>query len=276
MAISAAMVKALREKTGLPMMECKQALEEAGGEEAKAIEILRTKGLGQMSKRAARETTEGRVACLVDSEVSRGGIVELRCETAPVSNTDDFINLAREIARHAARVEDPTPESVLEAKLIDDPSQTLQDLMNDSVNRIRENIRIARVGSFGGSVGHYMHHNGQVGVLIQLNKDCPDEVKADVCMHIAAMRPACARREEVNPDLVEIERKMAREQAQGKPESIIDKIVEGKLNRWFSEMVLLEQPFVKDDKKSVGEFLAAAVPDLTVTSFHRYEVGEVT
>lgn len=274
MGITAAMVKALREKTGLPMMECKQALSEAGGDEAKAIELLRRKGHGQMSKRSARETSEGRVVCHFDPEKRRAAIVELQCETAPVANTDDFIALARDIARHAVQLDAPTPESVLAQPYLDDPGRTLQEVMTDVVNRIRENIKIARVGVLSGHVGWYEHHNGQVGVLVELSGECPDELKTDVCMHVAAMRPACVRREQVDPELVEAERKVAREQAQGKPEHIIDKIVDGKLNRWFSEMVLLEQPFVKEDKKSVGQILMAAAPELTVNAFLRYEVGQ--
>jgi len=273
MAISAAMVKALRDKTGLPMMECKQALEEAAGDEVKAVEILRKKGLGQLSKRAARETSEGRVACYVDAQAGRAGIVELLCETAPVANTDAFVELANQIARHAAQTDNPSPDMLLEQPLLGGPGRRLGDLVTDAVNRIRENIRIARVGSLSGHVGSYAHHNGQVGVLVEMSAACPASVKADVCMHIAAMRPLCTRREQVDPKLVEQERSIAAEQVKGKPANIVDKIVVGKLNRWYSEVVLLEQPFVKDDKKSVGQMLMSVSPDLTVNRFLRYEVG---
>jgi elongation factor Ts len=274
MAITAEMVKALREKTGLPMMECKQALQDAGGDETKAIELLRKKGHGQMSKRATRETSEGRVACYLDAQTQRGGIVELQCETAPVANTDDFVGLAEQIARHAARMPAPTPESVLAQPFLDNPSRKLSDLVTDVVNKLRENIKIARVGSLSGHLGYYVHHNGQVGVLVEMSADCPPAVKADVCMHTAAMRPVCTRREEVDPALVEQERGIAAEQVKGKPANMIDKIVAGKLNRWYSEIVLLEQPFVKEEKQSVGQMLLAAVPQLTVNRFLRYEVGE--
>ena len=274
MEISAGMVKALRDKTGLPMMDCKNALTEAKGDEALAIELMRKKGLGQVSKRAARDTSEGRVACHFDSETKRAALVELLCETAPVANTDDFTNLAKQIARHAVRMDDPTAEGVLAQPFLDGDGKTLSDVMNDTVNRLRENIRIAHVGTLGGHLGSYVHHNSQVGVLVELSADCPAEVKADVCMHIAAMRPGCTRREEVDPQLVENERRIAAEQAQGKPENIIEKIVEGKLNRWYSEFVLLEQAFVKEEKQSVGQMLTAAVPDLTVKRFLRYEVGQ--
>lgn len=274
MAITAGMVKALRDKTGLPMMECKQALREADGDEAKAIEIMRKKGLSQVSKRAARETSEGRVVCYPDPQSGRAGMVELQCETAPVANTDDFIALAEQIARHTAQLETPTPETVLAQPFLDDPSRTLQGVLTDTVNRLRENVKIAQVGCLSGHTGQYMHHNGRVGVLVELSADCPDEVKTDVCMHIAAMRPPYTRRADVDPELVVQERELAAEQAQGKPENIIEKIVTGKLNRWYSEIVLLDQPFVKEEKQSVGQMLLAAVPELTVNRFLRYEVGQ--
>ena len=134
-------------------------------------------------------------------------------------------------------------------------------------------MQIARVGSLRGHLGHYVHHNAQVAVLLQLSAACDDELKAGVCMHIAAMNPPFMRREDVTPTLVEKERQIAADEVKNKPPQMIDKIVQGKLNRWFSEIVLLEQPFVKDDKRSVGQVLLSAAPGLTVNSFLRYEVG---
>jgi elongation factor Ts len=256
------------------MMECKQALQETGGDLEKAIELLRKRGHLHMTRRSGRETTEGRVACHVGTLPGRAGIVELRCETAPVAKTDDFIGLANTIAQYAAALPEPTVDAVRAQPLRDQPGRTVADLITDAVNRLRENIRIARVGSLGGHVGHYVHHNAQVGVLVQMSADCPPAVKTDVCMHIAAMRPMTTRRDEVDPALVEIEKNIATEQAQGKPANMIDKIVQGKLNRWYAEMVLLEQPFVKEEKKSVGQMLMGVQPGLTVERFLRYEVGQ--
>ncbi|NLG42956.1 MAG: translation elongation factor Ts [Phycisphaerae bacterium] len=274
MEITPAMVMQLRNETGLPMMECKQALIASQGDKDKAIEWLRRKGMGQVTKRAARETTEGRIAVHVDAQRGRAAIVELLCETAPVANTKDFIDLAAQIARHAAELDAPTPESVLDQPLLDNSGRKLQDYMHDAINRIRENIRITHVGTLTGHIGHYLHHNAQVGVLVEMSAEAPEALKADVCMQIAAMRPVCARREQVPAELVEVERRLATEQAQGKPANIIEKIVEGKLNRWYAEMVLVEQPFVKDDKKTVGQVLREAAPNLTVQRFLRYEVGQ--
>ncbi len=275
MAITAGMVKALRDKTGLPMMECKKALAEAGGDEEKAIEVLRRLGAGKIRKMASREATEGRIACHVDPETKQAGIVELRCETAAVANTADFTGLAATIARQTAVADAPTAETIREQPCVDDPSRTVGDRVNEVFNRIRENLRIARVAQLAGNVGQYVHHNAQVGVLVEMSGDCPEELKTDLCMHIAALNPACTRREEADPKEVEQQKALFAEEAKGKPEPIVEKIVNGKLNRWYSEFVLLEQLFVKDDKKSVAQVLKAVAPDLTVTRFLRYEVGGV-
>jgi len=275
MEITAAMVKALRDKTGSPMMECKNALTEAGGDPDAAIEVLRKKGASKMMKMADREAAEGRIACFVDAEKGRAGIVELRCETAPVANTDDFINLARTIAQQVAATESPDAATIREQALPGNASRKVGDRMDEVFNRIRENMKIARVAQFHGHVGSYVHHNSQVGVLVEMNQPCSNELKADICMHIAALAPPYLRREDVDPQEVAAQRAVFAEEAKGKPPQIVDKIVGGKLNRWFAEFVLLEQPFVKDDKKSVGEVLKGAAPDLTVTRFVRYEVGRI-
>lgn len=274
MSISAGKVRELREKTGLPMMECKKALEETGGDEAAAVELLRKKGLAQATKRAGRETAEGRVACHIDAAAGRAALVEILCETEPVAGTPDFIQLAKAAAEVAVKLDQPTPETVLAQPLPSDPARKVEDVLHDVVNRIRENIRIGRVGMLQGHLGHYVHHDLRKGVLVEMSAACPPEIAADVCMHIVAMRPMCTRREEVDAQLVAQERAIAAEQVQGKPANIVDKIVDGKINKWFAEIVLLEQPFVKDDKKSVGQALEQAVPGLTVKRFVRFEIGE--
>jgi len=273
MQINSGMVKALRDKTGLPMMECKKALEEAHGDEQKAVELLRKKGLSQITKRAGRATGEGRLTLHRDP-AGRVALVELLCETEPVTGTDDFIRLGQVAAQVAARLDDPTPEKILAQALPDDPGRKVEDLFHDAVNRIRENIRIGRIGVARGHVGHYLHHDGRKGVLVEFSGACPPDVASDVCMHVAAMRPMYTRREEVDPELVERERRIAQEQVKGKPPQIVDKIVAGKLDKWYAEIVLLEQAFVKDDKKSVGQYLREAAPGLTVSRFCRIEVGE--
>jgi elongation factor Ts len=191
-----------------------------------------------------------------------------------VAGTTDFIQLGQVAAQVATKLSAPSAELLLGQPAPGAERRTVGDLLHDAVNRIRENIKIGRVAAAAGHVGHYLHHDGRKGVLVEFSGPCPPEVVLDVCMHVAAMRPACARREEVDPALVEQERRIAAEQVQGKPANIVDKIVTGKLNRWYSEIVLLEQPFVKDDKKTVGQHLHQFGPDLTVKRFARIEIGE--
>lgn len=274
MAITAAMVKALRDKTGLPMMECKKALSEAGGDEDQAIEILKKMGAGKVQKMATREATEGRIACFVAPD-GAAGIVELRCETAPVAGHEDFVGLATSIAKTVASCDSPSAETIREVKSADGASKTVGERLDEVFNRMRENMKVARVAKLAGHTGSYTHHNGQVGVLIEMSRECNTDVKADICMHIAAMNPPCLSRDDADPKEVETQRALYAEEAKGKPEQIVEKIVGGKINRWYSEFVLLDQPFVKDDKHSVGEYLKGISPDLTVARFVRYEVGKV-
>lgn len=274
MAIDAGMVKALREKTGLPMMECKSALQEADGDEQQAIELLRKKGLAKAAKRAGRATGQGRIAVHQDPDSGRMAIVETLCETEPVAGTEDFIKLSTAAAQAATKLENPTPEAILKQPMPDNPAQTVGDFVDDVVNRIRENIKIGRVGVVSGNVGKYLHHDLRKGVLIEFSGPVPEDVAAGVCMHVVSMRPPYIRREDVPANEVEEERARARESVQGKPENIIDKIVSGKIDKWFSEFVLLEQPFVMDDKKTVSEFLRGHGSDLTVNRCLRLEIGE--
>lgn len=272
MSISASQVASFRAKTGLSMMDCKQALVECSGDEDKAVEWLRAKGKGRAEKAATREAAEGRVGCFVDAS-GHAGIVELRCESAPVSTTPNFIELAAGIASAVAANPGATPESIRSARIAGS-GKVVSDAMQEVFDRLRENIVIKRVGRLGGVTGLYMHHNGQVGVIVEMSGPCPAEVMNGVCMHIAAMNPQQARRDEVAADLVAAERAKFAEEAKGKPAPVVEKIVEGKLGRWFSEFVLVEQPYVKEEgKRSVGEMLRSVNKDLTVKTFIRYQVG---
>lgn len=271
MAITAAMVQQLRAQTGLPMMECKKALEEAGGDAEKAKDILRKQAGSRMGKFEGREAAQGRVT------VHAGGgvvaMVELRCETEPVAGTEDFQRLSSEAARAAALMENPTPEAVRASKLSSDPSRTVGDMLNDVFNKIREKMEIKRAARLSGTVGSYVHFNAQAGAIISMSGPCSDEVMRDVCMHIVSMKPTATRREDVPAAAVEKERAVFVEEAKGKPEPVVAKIVSGKLDRWFGEFVLLEQPFVKDDKQTVGNYLKSVSPGLTVNAFVRFQVG---
>lgn len=273
MEISAAMVRELREKTGLPMMDCKKALTEAAGDTEKAIELLRKAGHGRVEKLMHRTASQGRVACYVDPDAGRGAILELRCETEPVADLEEFVQFAASLARQAAHTDGATAESLAARPFIDNPGLTVRDRLTELVNRIRENIQIGRVETFRGHVAHYIHHDSRKGAMVEFSAECPSQLATDVCMHITALRPRCVRREEVPAAEVERERALAAEELKGKPASILEKIVAGKLDRWFSEFVLLEQPFVKDDKRTVAQVLQTVNPNLTVRRFARLELG---
>lgn len=272
--ITAAMVKELREKTDLPMMDCKKALNETGGDMNAAIDLLRKKGAAAAEKKAGRETAEGRVAVHVDREKGVGAIAEVLCETAPTSNNPVFQEMVAKIARHAALSGTTDPEAILDEKFVDDPGMTIRDIMTEVINKIRENMKINRLVRAEGRLGHYVHHDGRVAVLLQVEGEGEDAVLADLCMHITAMMPRALDRQSIPAEDVAREKEIVREQiiASGKPENLVEKISEGKMNRWFSERVLLEQPFVKDDKKSVGDVAKEA--GFKLTGFTRLKVGQ--
>jgi elongation factor Ts len=274
--ITAAMVKELRERSGLPMMDCKKALAETDGDQAAAMELLRKRGAAAAEKKAGRAMAEGRIGSYSDPEKGVAALVEMQCETAPVSNNPEFKALAEKIAKHAALSGSVDPEKIGAEKFVDDPSQAVQDLLHDVLNRIRENMKIARIVRATGRTASYVHHNGKVGVLITVEGQGGDDVLLnDVCMHVAAMAPMAITREQIPADVVAKEEEIAREQirASGKPDNLVDKILTGKMNRWFAEQVLVEQPFVKDDKQTVGKLLEKA--GLKITSCVRLMVGGV-
>jgi elongation factor Ts len=273
--ITAEMVRKLRERSGLPMMDCKAALTETAGDEEAAMELLRKRGAAAAEKKAGRAMGEGRVGAYVDSAKGACALVEVQCETAPVSNNPMFRELVDKLARHAASTGTQDVAALLEEKFVDDPSMAVRDLLHDVLNRLRENIQITRVfHRTGGGVATYVHHTGKIGVCL-LTEQATDntELLNDVCMHIAALQPDALTREQIPAAMVEKEKEIAREQilASGKPEAMVDKILTGKINRWYSERVLLEQPFVKDDKQTVAKVLEAA--KIKVTDFVRLQVG---
>jgi elongation factor Ts len=283
--ISASAVKALRDRTNAPMMDCKAALTEAGGDMDKAVDILRKKNAAIQAKKGERETAEGRVGVFLEPARKVGGIIEVRCESAPVAKSEPFVKLARELARQVAIQGAATTEALLAQPLVDDPKRTVNDRFGETVGLVRENMRPARMARLGGLLGSYEHHDGSVGVLLQVEgaEQADPQLLRDVCMHIAARSPLAARREDVPQEVVAKETEIAKSQVaadpknQSKPANILDKIVEGKLKTWFAENVLIDQPFVKDTSKSpktVGDLLRAA--GLKVVRFVRYRVGELS
>jgi elongation factor Ts len=280
MAISAADVKALRDKTNAPMMECKAALTASDGDMDKAIEWLRAKMKDIQVKRGERETAEGRIAVFISPDQKTGAILELRCESAPVTKSEHFIALANEIAKQIAEANPASVETLLGQKL---PSgKTVTERLGDVIGLIRENMKPARfVRKQGGLLGSYEHHDGTVGVLVQVEgTQAEPQLLRDVCMHIAARNPLAARREDVAADVVAKEKEIAKEQLandpknQNKPPNILERIMEGKLNTWYADNVLVDQPFVKEESKTIGQLLKEK--GLTMVGFVRYKVGELS
>jgi elongation factor Ts len=275
--ISAAAVKTLRDRTNAPMMDCKAALTEASGDMDKAVEILRKRSKDIQVKKGTRETAEGRIAAFIDPAQLVGAVVEMRCESPPVVKSEQFVQLANDIAKQVALKNPATVEALLAQPYLGDAKKTVNEHIGEVVGLIRENMRPARFVRLTGQLGSYCHHDGSVGVLVQVEGPRADpQLLRDVCMHITAKNPVAARREDVPPALIEKEKEIAKSQAAstGKPANIVEKIAEGKMKTWFAENVLVEQPFVKDDSKTIGDLLKGA--GLKLVKFVRLRVGELS
>ena len=281
MAITANDVKTLRDRTNAPMMECKSALNETGGDMEKAVEWLRKKAGSKIGNFAAREMAEGRIAVYLDAASQCGAIVEVRCETAPVSKTDQFIQLTSEIAKQVALKNPANPDDLVKETSVVHAGKTIADRIMDVFALLRENIKPHRFTRLTGLVGEYVHHDGSVGVLLQVEGAKADpQLLRDICMHITARNPVSATRDDVPAGIFAKETEIARDQTKNdpknasKPANIIEKIIEGKMKTWLAENVLLDQQFVKDDTKTVGQLLTAS--GLKLVKFVRYKVGEIS
>ena len=278
--ISAKDVKALRDQTGAGMMDCKKALTDADGDIEQAVDLLRERGLSKAGKRAGRETSEGAIALSIEG--GDGVIVELGCETDFVSRNDQFQQLVQQIADAIRAAGGATnAEQALALKM---DGESIDEHVKSAVGRIGENIQLKRVGSIqvAGVVGGYIHGGGSLGVLVGVKTSSPDEaqtVAKDVAMHVAASDPTplAVDRSGVDSSVVEKEKEILRNQAlaSGKPEKIVDNIVSGRINKFYAENCLVEQPFVKDPDKKVGEVLSE-VGDAEVSEFVRFKLGEGT
>jgi elongation factor Ts len=279
--ISATAVNELRKRTNAPMMACKAALTEANGDMDKAVEILRKKSKDIQMSKGEREAAEGRIATFIDPAQQVGAIVEMRCESAPVAKCEPFQQLAADVARQVALKAPATVEALLAEPFVGDPKKTVNDRIGDVVGLIRENMKPARFKRLKGLLGSYVHHDGSLGVLLQVEGAGADaQLLRDVCMHITARNPMSLSREDVPKDLLEKEKEIAQAQLAAdpknakKPANILQMIVEGKLKAWYAENVLLEQPFFKDETKTVGDVLKSA--GLKAVQFVRYKVGGVS
>jgi elongation factor Ts len=267
--ISAADVKKLRDLTGAGMMDTKNALTEADGDFDKAVEALRIRAGAKVNKLGARDATNGLVAA------AEGAMIQLNCETDFVAKNEDFQTLAANIVAHAAAAKPADVESLLAEKLAD--GKTVQENIESVSGVIGEKLVLSKLAVFDGTVATYLHRRNpdlpaQVGVLIEFTGDDLDAARG-AAMQVAAMRPAYVTREEVPADVVASERRIAEATAreEGKPEQALARIVEGRLNGFFKDSVLLEQSSVQDSKKTVRQLLERA--GVTVTRFARFEVG---
>ena len=288
-AVTAAMVKELRERTNAGMMDCKKALLAADGDMDKAIDWLREKGLAQAAKKASRVAAEGVVAQYVTPCGCTGVIVEVNCETDFVAKTDNFVAFANNVAKHIAKANPADVDELMNQKFVDDETKTISDLVSEATVAIGEKISVRRFARFQteGVVATYIHMGGKVGVLVEVatseegkNNEDVKQFAHDLCLQIAAAKPEAVRREEVDSEKLEKEREIQRAKAleAGKPEKIVDRIVDGQIEKYYKEVCLLDQQFVKDPDKSIKGLMAevskAAGAPLDVVRFARFERGE--
>lgn len=265
-AISAALVKELRERTGLGMMECKKALVEAQGDIEVAIEEMRKSGQAKAAKKAGRIAAEGIVTVKVADDASFGVLVEVNSETDFVARDDNFLGFVQQVVDAAFARKEADVNALMEGEL-EEARQAL-------VQKIGENIGVRRIAIVaGGVIGSYVHGNNRIAVLTQLEGG-DTELARDIAMHVAAVNPQVVNKEDMPAELVEKEKEIFKAQAEqsGKPANIIEKMIEGRISKFLAESSLVEQPFVKDPDTTVGALARKA--DATVTGFVRFEVGE--
>jgi elongation factor Ts len=274
--ITAAMVMKLRDETGLPMMECKKALQETGGDFELAKQKARESGKKIMAIRSDRSTEEGRIAVYTSLKPGVGAMIELQVESAPVAKHEDIVALANDLAMQLATGPGAkTPDELWKQPAPSRKGMTLQQWKDEVEGKMREVIRLARVMRIDAPTGGYVHHDAKSGVLLEVEGGSDDLAKS-IAMHVAAMKPKAATTAELDPALVKKEREILTEQArkEGKPDNIIEKMIEGRMRNFYAENVLSEQPFVKDDKQSVGKIAAAG--GMKLKRFIRWQLGEAS
>ncbi len=272
--ITAADVNNLRKKTGAGMMDCKNALVESDGDIEQAIDYLRKKGQKLADKRADREANEGYVLAKANDNKDFGVVFILNCETDFVAKNEDFISFAQSVGNKALETKPNTLEELL---ALDFDGRNIQENLIDLVGKVGEKLEISKYGSINSDrVFAYNHQGNRLASLVGFNKSEADELGQEVAMQIAAMNPVSVDRDSVPQDVIDRELEIGRDIAkqEGKPEHIIEKIAEGKLNKFFSESTLIDQAFVvRDGKKTVGECLKEVNSDLKVAEFKRFSIG---
>ena len=289
--VTAKDVQELRQRTGAGMMDCKKALDETSGNMDQAIELLRKKGIAKAEKRAERKASEGQIALVVAPDGQSGTLIEVNSETDFVGRNDEFVAFSRAVAEHVAQDDNvngvvnvgPTGE-LLDATWHTDGSKTVGEVVKAVSARTGENIVLRRVAKFttDGVIGTYLHHNGKVAVLVEIGGGKGAAVEAlakSVAEHVAAgvpTVPVAVSKDQVPAELVDRERRIFSEQAResGKPDAIVIKMVEGRIQKYYNEVALLEQPWVRDDSKRIGDLVKEAGPNLVIRRFARFQMGE--
>lgn len=270
--VSAAAVKELRELTGLPMMDCKQALTEAKGDKDAAVSLLRERNKKVQETRLGRDTEFGRIGVYADDKV--GALVELMCESAPVAGSADFKQFANDLAEQLAKGPGAaTADELMKQPSLREKGKTLGEQKDDMFSRIREVFKVGRVLRLPGSSVGYVHATGDLGALVQYEGADPAIVR-DVAMHIVAQSPTAVTREDLDPAEVQKEKDFQTEQArkEGKPDNIIQKMIEGRMRNFYAARVLLDQPFVKDETQTVGKVVESA--KTKIKKFVNWKLGK--
>ena len=288
--ITVELIKTLRDKTNAGMMDCKAALKEADGDLDAAETVLRKKGVAAADKKASRATSEGAIAARINDDAKTGVLVEVNCETDFVAKNDKFRAFVESILDHIVGSEKTDSLEALLSQPYAGEAETLDLHIKEQVGALGENMALSRFARFdldgNGVVGQYIHMQGKVGVLIEVKASSPElasneafrDLVKDITLHIAAASPICITREEVPQATIDKEREIYADQVKGKPENIIEKILGGKLDKFFSTVCLLEQGFIKDTDQSIADLLKAKGTelggDITISRFVRYAIGE--
>ncbi|TCK97925.1 translation elongation factor Ts (EF-Ts) [Natranaerovirga hydrolytica] len=289
MAITASMVKELREKTGAGMMDCKKALTKNDGDMEKSVEFLREKGLAAAAKKADRVAAEGLVKAYISDDAKKAAIVEVNSETDFVAKNEDFQNFVTDVAEQAINTNATDIDAFLEEKWLRDESKLVKDILVEKISVIGENLSIRRFEKFesdNGFIESYIHGEGRIGVIVELetetNSDAIKEAARNLAMQIAAIAPKYISKDEVSQDYIEKEREILKQQAVNenpdKPENIIDKMIIGRLQKQLKEVCLLDQQYVKDGDLTISKYLDQVSKEVgfkvNVKRFVRFETGE--
>lgn len=273
--ITASLVKELREKTGAGMMDCKKVLTETDGDMEKAAELLRERGITKAAKKSDRIAAEGLVYCYLSEDKKLGVVLEVNAETDFVAKNEEFRTFVKQTAEHIAAKNPASVEELLEQNAVSDPSKTIKDILTDKIATIGENMTIRRFARYesNGLVETYTHGDGKIGVMVEFAKGT-SEVARDVCMQIAAARPEYLNREEVPQEVVNHEMEILKAQAmnEGKPAEIAEKMVKGRIGKFYAEICLVDQAFVKNPDITVQALLNQN--DAEIVRFVRFEKGE--